>query len=201
MKWGVFDPKASPFSYSLKNENRIEITLSKLIEEYYTHTKFLHCHYDAHGRKFNIFIELNNFLKHNRYPLIKYRTEAFNGKPYAYSFYEIKRVNYKFLKKGVIYTIAHIDFDELEVAAKFFLKNNCPCEGLERKYLLPKLNVFRDGDLKVDGELYFRLDNVLMSRTRDSISIHTKDLCAVTGEFIRYLETKLDELFISSPEK
>lgn len=189
VKWKIMSKDTPAYVESEKDNGKVNITPNPLINEYYKFTEFLHCNRTANGHKYNIFLELNNFLKHNSYPLVEYEIQKLvNNKKnynYAFAYYTIHRKEYHLLKNGIIRTFAEVDFNVLKKALEFLYENRGVFSELEMDIGLPIINVDRENGYLYNSSLYFQLDGVLISRSEDSISINANSLFKVSGDVIR----------------
>lgn len=195
--WGVFDRNIKPYTEEKTKDGKVFITPHPLIQEYYSLTNFLHCYRNGDGHKYNIFLELNNFLKHNRYPLLQYELHVLGGNTYAYAFYTIKKSDYKMLKDGILKIFAEIDFNVLKSALEHLSKDTGTFSELEMELGMPILTIDKSNGYEYQGALYFYLSDVLISRKSDSISINSRDLFSVSGRLVREIEKAVDIKILS----
>ncbi|EMA2156259.1 hypothetical protein ACJLW5_003203 [Enterobacter hormaechei] len=192
VKWRVLKTEDPAFSELTKENGKIDILPNEVVLEYYRLTHFLYCNRTGSGHKYNIYLELNNYLKHNRYPLVKYETQRLKDGDYAYAFYTIHQNEYHLLKAGIIRTFAEIDFDTLKEGLKHCYENRGVISSLEMEIGLPIINVDRANGYESNSCLYFQLDGVLMSRSVDSISVNAHSLFSVSGSLLREISNALD---------
>lgn len=192
VKWKILKTCDPAFSELTKENGKIDIIPNEAIEEYYRLTNFLYCNKTGIGHKFNIFLELNNYLKHNRYPLVKYEIQRIKDHDYAYAFYTIHQSEYHLLKDGIIRTFAEIDFDTLKEALKERYENRGTLSNLEIEIGLPIIDVDRANGYESNSCLYFQLDGVLISRSVDSISVNAHSLFSVSGSLLREISKTLN---------
>lgn len=191
VKWRVLKSEDPAFLELTKKNGKIDILPNEAIQEYYRLTHFLYCNRTGFGHKYNIFLELNNYLKHNRYPLVKYEAQSLKDGDYAYAFYTIHKNEVHLLKAGIIRTFAEIDFDTLKEALKHCYENRGVLSSLEMEIGLPIINVDRVNGYESDSCLYFQLGGVLMSRSVDSISVNVHSLFPVSGSLLREISNAL----------
>lgn len=190
--WKVMAAKEPAYTEHKEKSGKVSITPHDKVREYDELTRFLHCNRTGTGHKYNIFLELNNYLKHNRYPLVRYETQKLKTTTYAYSFYTIKKEEYSHLKTGIIRSFAEVDFYELKDALAHCYKKTGKYSDLEMRLGIPIIRVDYENGYEYNSSLYFYLDNVLISRNHDSISISSRCLFTTSGRLIREIEKKLD---------
>ncbi|HDO1340324.1 TPA: hypothetical protein P2Q90_004021 [Aeromonas veronii] len=126
------------------------------------------------GAQYNIYLDLNNFLKHNNVPFAEPHLEIFKeNERRAYAYFEIKTTQYCYLKKGIIKYFAEVDFSRLRDCLNEKIKNN-EVTSIEKELGLPQLIKVdkENGFTSHDGSmLYFQIGKVMLARTKDSILI------------------------------
>lgn len=127
------------------------------------------------GAQYNIYLELNNFLKHNNVPFATPHSETFEGnEERAYAYFEINKSQYCYLKEGIIKHFAtKVDFERLRDCLSEKIKNNNNT-SIEKELGLPQLIKVdkKNGFTNHDGSmLYFQIGKVMLAKTKDSILI------------------------------
>lgn len=191
VKWGVMAPKTPAYEENKDANGKIKLTINKKIETYYALTEFLHCSKTGVGHRYNVFLELNNCLKHNKSPDVSYEVQLIQNQYVAFSYFTIKEDSYHYLNDGILKTFAELDYKKLKTALDFRFKNPGLISPLENEIGLTVINVDRENHYERDKSLYFYIDNVLIKRQENSISVNIFCLQRATnrliGEINRYL--------------
>lgn len=140
---------------------------------------------DYSGVRFKIYIELNNYLKHNTIPIITPSIHGIKKENYIFSFFEIKNSHRVFLKKNsFIYEMMTIDFeylkDELDSHGTSPSLNNLL--GIDNLIKVDKINGHYN-----DDTLIFFIDSILIHKKKDSILIDAA--CSFEKTISRLIKT------------
>ena len=196
-------------AYGVLNNKRIELNFDRAnnrfifddkISEYHHCMRFLYCNQSSNtGVKYNIYLDINNYLKHNSIPRIMRRIEEFKNpqERRIYIFFEIDNYKSIFLKDGFLRDILEMDFNTLNenlkiksIEGRFEL---CP---LERRWEIGPVITFdnSNGFISDDGEtLFFFVDGVFFAKTKKSILIDSESSFRnVLGRLIEEIEKKLE---------
>jgi hypothetical protein len=160
----------------------------------------LFCNFaNASGVKHNIYIDINNFLKHNAVPYLSSQIENFQGELRIFSYYEIKNSHSLFLKDGILKDLVTADFEVLKVSLELKSSNsdNYGClSELENAWGLGNiLSVDRVNGYISQNKvfLYFYIDGVLIAKSRDATLVDADKslwnaLCELRREIDRGLK-------------
>lgn len=155
-----------------------DFQISAKVEKYHQYMRFLYTnHINPHGMKYSVYIEINNYLKHNCIPIFHQIIEVFEDPPQEvlYSYFKIDNNRQLFLKDGPLKDLINMDFHDLHsiIEGKYNGSNYDLCE-LEKKWFMGNI-IFADKNNKVkddDGNYFsFYLDDVLITKNRDFILI------------------------------
>ncbi|QKJ59369.2 hypothetical protein [Serratia fonticola] len=198
---GVMETTTPPYEETVDEKTgKTVIEPDKLIAEYFYRTSFLHCDRTGNGHSSNIFLELNNFLKHNRSPILEYEVQKVraNGKAslVALPFFKVKESEYCFLGEGVVSYFAKISCKELKSNLDFRSKRNGELCDIEKEWG-PVISLDTENNYECNGRLFFNVDHVLISKAEDSISINVISLMHVSRRILREMERILDVVLIS----
>ena len=173
--YGINIPKT--FSFDFDKFDCSFKTIEEIVDFNECMLPFYCNQYSNSGVKYNIYLDINNCLKHNTIPYLIYQTETFK-KPVEtriFEFFEIENYKSVFLKDGFLKDIVTASFDELKENLKFKKENgNFEICLLEKKWGIGKVV---DVDHKngyfneEENSLYFFLDGVSFIKKRDSILV------------------------------
>lgn len=162
------------------HEERLDISTD--IKKYFSYMHPFFCNiYSSPGVKHSIYIDVNNFLKHNAVPYITPHIESFKNEKRIYSYFEIKNEHHLLLKDGILKDIVGAGFEKLKLNldSKYCNSNNynylCELEktwGLGRILTLDSINSHVSEDKKT---LYFFIDNVLIAKNHEATLIDADD--------------------------
>ncbi|MBP4001372.1 hypothetical protein [Pseudomonas koreensis] len=138
---------------------------------YYMHR--LYCNqFLSGGVKYNLFIDINNCLKHNIVPYVTPKLESFAHEERAFSYIEFKNDNTVFLKPSLLKTLVDYDFDAMREGLEQVRASNTNLRseleiawGMDDILRVDKENGYLSQDEKT---LYFFIDNILMAKTREA---------------------------------
>lgn len=152
------------------------LKINNLVQKYHCYMQSFYCNgHFYRGTKYNIYLDINNCLKHNIVPYVTPKLETFEGEQRGFSYFEFSSSNSIFLKPGLLRDIVELDFDVLQES----LKEIADSPTIIRS----KLEIVWELDdiLKVDKKsgyisedkktLYFFVDNILMAKTSQSTFI------------------------------
>lgn len=170
---GIVNDKKNIFSYDNKSGR---ILLNEKIEKHYYYMKFMFCNkYDCDGVKYNIYFELNNYLKHNSVPYIKAVLDDIDDEVRFYSYFEINNHERVFLKPSLLRNIVELDFEVLRDNLKNKLdsenKSNCELEELWGLDNVIRVDSKHGYEGKNKEYLHFFIDSVYFVKTRQSTLI------------------------------
>lgn len=162
------------------HEERLDINAD--IKKYFSYMHPFFCNmYNNSGVKHSIYIDVNNFLKHNAVPYITPHIESFENEKRIYSYFEIQNEHHLLLKDGILKDIVGIDFEKLKLNldSKFCNSNNYDylC-GLEKTWELGRILTLdrTNGHISKDKKtLYFFIDNVLIAKNHHVTLIDADD--------------------------
>lgn len=199
------------YAYGILENRRVELNFDKVkkhfifddkIATYHHCMNFLYCNPSYNGGvRFNIYLEINNCLKHNTIPRIMRNVEHFekHDEHRLYIFFEIDNYKSIFLKDGFLRDILEMDFDTLkkELENKS-IKDNFELCQLEKNWEIRQLiNIDKDnGYISKDGKtLFFFVDGVLFEKTKNSILVDSmKSFHDVLSRLTDEIKTKLEYL-------
>ncbi|WP_157463059.1 hypothetical protein [Curvibacter gracilis] len=196
-------------AYGVLKNKRIDLKFDQVnnrfsfddkISEYHHCMKFLYCNPSSNtGVKYNIYIDINNYLKHNSIPRVMRRIEEFTNpqEQRIYSFFEIDNYKSIFLKDGFLRDILEIDFDTLSENLKIkSSKGNFELCPLEQRWEIGPIIAIdnKNGFISNDNEtLFFFVDGVFLAKTKKSILIDSESSFeSVLVRLIREIEEKLE---------
>ncbi|MBB4822199.1 hypothetical protein HNP29_005613 [Pseudomonas alcaligenes] len=178
------------------------LKIDSLIHKYHNHMQFFYCNrYFDHGVKYNIFLDINNCLKHNIVPYVRPSFENYDGEERAYAYIKIENKNSIFLKSGILKSLIEFDFDLMHDSLAQ-IHNNTNIENKLEAYLemngILRIDMI-NGYLSKDQEtLYFFIDNILMAKTKNAIYIDSykslkKTLSCLIGDIRLGMNLDLSE--------
>ncbi|MBB4132487.1 hypothetical protein [Xanthomonas sp. 3075] len=196
-------------AYGVLKNKRIELKFDQVnncfifddkISEYHHCMRFLYCNPSSNtGVRYNIYLDINNYLKHNSIPRIMRRIEEFPDpqERRIYSFFEISSYKSIFLKDGFLRDILEMDFDSLGENLKIkSIEGRLELCPLERRWEIgPIIAVDNsNGFISDDGEtLFFFVDSVFLAKTKKSILIDSESsFRSVLGCLIEGIEGGLE---------
>ena len=147
--------------------------INNLIKKYHTYTQSFYCNERLHyGCKYNIYLDINNCLKHNIVPYTETTFETIDGITLGFLYFKFKTQDNVFLKKGLLQNIVDLDFDELsEMLKKRSRDETCEHQDPVIRWLLDKLLTIdkSNGYVSKDGnKLLFFVDEVLIAKSKDA---------------------------------
>ena len=113
-RYGVPKKNTPPFKVDQENSSLI---FDSKIEKYHQCMQFLYCNPAwPYGVRYNIYIDINNCLKHNSIPRIMRRIERFTAptEKRIFTFFEIHNYKLVFLKDGFLRDLLDIKFEKLK---------------------------------------------------------------------------------------
>ena len=129
----------------------------------------------CNGTKYNIYIDINNCLKHNIVPYITPRLEIFEGEQRGFSYFEFNSNTSIFLKPGLLRDIIELDFEVLRESLQEIADSPTNIRSkLEKSWELDDILRIdkKSGYISDDKKtLYFFVDNVLMAKTYETTFI------------------------------
>lgn len=158
----------------------------------------------SHGVKYNIFLDINNCLKHNIIPYVKPKIEKLAGELRGFLYFKFTNASKFFLKTGILKSVVEMDFERLRKNLKVLHtdKKNYTFE-IEKELGIDKvITTDSENGYISDGELCFYIDNVLMRKSHDATYIEAGiNLKLVLGRLITDIEQgirlKFSELELS----
>ncbi|MEE1916509.1 hypothetical protein V0R52_08900 [Pseudomonas asiatica] len=193
--------ESSDFKLSF-DEEADRLSVDPKIERYYEYMQPFFCNPAmTTGLKHSIYIDINNFLKHNAVPFLSTKIEQFDGEGRIFSYFEIKNKYGEFLREGILKDLLSCDFEELRSILdekKTKLNDWDDLCSLEREWGVGRvLTVDRINDyISSDNEfLYFFVDSVLLAKSKNAILVDAeKSFLTVLRELKSIVERGL-ELF------
>lgn len=174
-EYGVEIPKRFLFNFDESDES---FKIPKEILDFHECMLPFYCNpCNSSGVKYNVYLDINNCLKHNTIPYVIYKIENFEepNETRIYEFFEIKNYKVVFLKEGFLKDIAEISFDELRENLSYKAnQGNFEICSLEEEWEIGSVIGIdhKNGYIDKKGEiLYFYLGTILIARTRDSIFV------------------------------
>lgn len=172
-EYGALEDSTFELAYD-EEEDRIKV--NPKVEQYYFYMRPLLCNAaTSMGLKHNIYIDINNFLKHNAVPYLTNNIEKFTGEERIFSYFEVRNDHSSLLKEGVLKDILLSDFLDLKDSLKSKQMNEenyeflCSLEkkwGLGRVLTLDLVNGYIGPNNDI---LYFYIGGVLMAKTKTAI--------------------------------
>ncbi|MDP9686545.1 UNVERIFIED_ORG: hypothetical protein J2W82_000193 [Pseudomonas mohnii] len=176
------------------SEDRLDIDLK--IKKYFSYMYPLFCNIcNSSGVKLNIYIDINNLLKHNAVPYLTTHIEQFQEERRIFSYFEIKNKHHTLLKDGILKDIVAADFESLKsnIDSKYsnITDYSFLCElekvwGLGRILTLDPKNSHISQDNKT---LYIFVDNVLIAKNSEATLIDAGDSLLMA---LRVLKREID---------
>ncbi len=169
---GLVNERNNALNYDAANNKFI---IEKNVAKYFYYMNFLFCNrYSNSGVRYNIYVDINNCLKHNVVPHLAPKVESFNGEVRMYSYFKLKNSDSIFLKDGILKSIVKADFEILK--SDFSRKSNNPSSPplqctLENELGLGPIITLdpQNGYLSKDQEtIYFFIDTILIAKNRDA---------------------------------
>ncbi|WBI87995.1 hypothetical protein PALA37_03668 [Pseudomonas aeruginosa] len=175
-------------------EERLDLSLD--IKKYFSYMHPFFCNiYSSAGVKHSIYIDVNNFLKHNAVPYITPHIESFEGEKRIYSYFEIKNEHHLLLKDGILRDIVGTDFEELKFNLDSRHRNRnssgylCDLEKTWDLGNILKLDPINDHISKDNKTLYFFIDQVLIAKNNEATLIDAGDSLLMV---LRVLKREID---------
>ncbi|MGU9849512.1 hypothetical protein ACU680_01740 [Pseudomonas koreensis] len=196
-EYGALEKSEFELCYD-EEEGRLKI--DPKVEKYYFYMRPLFCNpANPSGLKHNIYIDINNFLKHNAVPYLSTKVEMFEGEGRIFSYFEIKNEHVGFLKDGILKDLAICDFEELKCALELKKSKQDDWDylcDLERKWGLGRVLTLDpvNGYIGKDREsLYFYIDSVLLAKSKNAILVDAeKSFFTVLQELKREIKRGLE---------
>jgi hypothetical protein len=201
-KYGMSDGKKLAFDFDgvrgRFNIKREVVLYHQCMQFFYTNPA------NRGGVRYEIYIDLNNFLKHNAVPYFVQHKEQFDNpiEDRIYSFFTIENEKQIFLKNGILKDVARIGFDDLKknLQLKLTHGNFHVCDLEQQWEIGPIIKVDQqNGIVGSDGNtLYFNIDGVFVARTRDAILVDARaSFRGVMADLIR--DVKLGMGYLDNP--
>lgn len=152
------------------------LTINTLVQKYHCYMQKFYCNgHFCNGTKYNIYIDINNCLKHNIVPYITPRLEIFEGEQRGFSYFEFNSNTSIFLKPGLLRDIIELDFEVLRESLQEIADSPTNIRSkLEKSWELDDILRIdkKSGYISDDKKtLYFFVDNVLMAKTYETTFI------------------------------
>ncbi|WKV52156.1 hypothetical protein [Dickeya fangzhongdai] len=173
-KWG----ESFKAVQSEKN-HEYENLVGDVVFKYFTYLNpfFSSCFYSMEGARYNLYLTINNYLKHNTVPIIIPNIIHFGNERRIYSHFEINNEEFFFLKDSLLKDILLHDFESL--------KNELYIKSAQKKDVLINQSPIRtfsfidfiDVDIvngyinDMDGSLLFFVDGVSFIKTKKSLLV------------------------------
>lgn len=171
---------------SNKFELKIDETTGQLefdprVEKYLHYMRPLFCNaFSASGVKYCVYIDINNFLKHNAVPYLSSQIESFGAEQRIFSYFEIRATQSIFLKDGILKDLATSSFFEMKsnLEKKSKKDKHHLCQLEERWGLGAILEIDRtNGFISSNTEfLHFYIDGILFVKSENTVLIEA-DSC------------------------
>jgi len=179
-------------------ESEGQLKIDPRVEKYIYYMQPLFCNpMSSSGVKHGIYIDINNFLKHNAVPYLSPQIDSFGEEWRIYSYFEIKSAQSVFLKDGILKDLVVSSFDEMKASleAKYSKSDNFDLCQLEERWGLG--NILRvdlaNGFISSNKEfLHFFIDNILIAKSENAVLVEA-DSCLrdSISELYRELRPKL----------
>lgn len=159
--------------------------INNLVKKYHLYMEAFYCNERYNnGAKYNIYLDINNCLKHNIVPHLQTKIISFNDEVRGFLHFNLKNEDSVFLKKGLLKSIVDLDFDELSKILEN-LSANETCSHQD-----PDIRLLIDNLLKVDksngyvsqdkGRLHFFVGDVLIEKSRDATFVDAAGSLRIT---------------------
>jgi hypothetical protein len=172
-EYGALEDSTFELAYDEENDR---IKVNPKVEQYYFYMRPLLCNAaSSMGLKHNIYIDINNFLKHNAVPYLTNNIEKFTNEERIFSYFEVRNDHSSLLKEGVLKDLLLSDFLDLKDSLKSKRTNKedseflCPLEkkwGLGQVLTLDPVNSYIGPN---DDILYFYIGGVLVAKTKTAL--------------------------------
>ncbi|WP_165728557.1 hypothetical protein [Pseudoalteromonas sp. 31A1] len=147
--------------------------INNLVKKYHFYMEAFYCNeLYSNGAKYNIYLDINNCLKHNIVPYLQTEITNFDDKLMGFLFFNFKNEDSVFLKKGLLKSIVDLDYDELrKILNKLSANEKCSHQDPDIKSLIDihlkvdKINGYVSHD---NARLYFFVDEVLIAKSKDA---------------------------------
>lgn len=194
--YGILESKKINLDF---DQSKNHLIINEKIRDYHHCMRFFYCNPSSRtGVRYDIYLDINNYLKHNSIPRVMRRIEEFSNpkEQRIYSFFEIENYKLIFLKDGFLRDILEIDFNTLNQNLKFKFENdNYKLCSLEEEWEIGPIIMIdrKNGFISKDGEtLFFYIDSVLLAKTKTSILVDSESsFKSVLGSLIAEIEGKL----------
>lgn len=194
-EYGILERSAFEFKI---NELKGRLEIDPRVEKYFYYMQPLFCNAASRlGLKHSIYIDINNFLKHNAVPYLSPQIERFGVEQRIYSYFEIKSAQSVFLKEGILKDLVAFSFDEVKSNLKMKQSkedNYDLCQLEERWGLGAILTIDRtNGFISSNKEfLHFYIDEILIAKSENALLIEADEcLWAAVLELHRELLPRL----------
>jgi hypothetical protein len=195
-KYGIPGKKMVDFQFDV---DKGKFKISDEIIKYHSFMSFLYMNpANPSGVRYGIYMELNNFLKHNAIPYLTLSVENFEkySENRLYSFFAIESDKYIFLKGEILKNIALANFENLKSdLQKKLIDGGKYLSELERRWELGSIiSVHKeDGICNKSGDtLYLDVDGVFIAKTADSILIDARSsFRSVISKLITQVELRM----------
>nr|WP_279153529.1 hypothetical protein [Pseudomonas mosselii] len=172
----LFDAKLLPTKKFELEYMEGELKINNLVHKYNCYMQKFYCNeHFSNGVKYNIYIDINNCLKHNIVPYVTPKFEIFEGEKRGFSYFEFKQSSSVFLKPGLLRDIVELDFDLLHKnIEQMYTSEVSTRSSLEISWEMCEiLKVDKGSDyISSDGKtLYFFVDGILMAKTNEATYI------------------------------
>lgn len=176
--------------YGILENNKFELKIDEAtgqlafdprVEKYLYYMQPLFCNaFSASGVKYCIYIDINNFLKHNAVPYLSSQIESFGAEQRIFSYFEIRATQSVFLKDGILKDLVTSSFfemkSELEKKSKEDKHHLCQLEenwGLGAILEIDRTNGFISSNKEL---LHFYIDGILFAKSENTVLIEA-DSC------------------------
>ncbi|HEJ7933589.1 hypothetical protein JEQ01_14065 [Serratia marcescens] len=166
---------------SVQSETNCEYEnlVGDVVFKYFTYLSplFSNCFYLMGGARYNLYLTINNYLKHNTVPIIIPNILNFGKERRIYSHFEIKNENSFFLKDSLLKDILLYDFESLKrelyvksVQKKTDLFTQSPIRTFSFIDLVD-VDIVNGYINDIDGSLLFFVDGVSFIKTKESLLV------------------------------
>ncbi|MCM8743299.1 hypothetical protein [Pseudomonas koreensis] len=177
-EYGVLESSAFKFKIS---EKKGQLEIDSRVKQYFYYMEPLFCNAAIQlGLKYSIYIDINNFLKHNAVPFLSPQIDTFGAEQRIYSYFEIKSAQSAFLKDGILKDLVVLSFDEVKSELEIKQSNEddydlCQLEekwGLGAILTIDRTNGFISSNKEF---LHFYIGGILIAKSEHALLIEADE--------------------------
>ncbi|MFC4656586.1 hypothetical protein ACFO3I_16320 [Rheinheimera marina] len=178
-KVGLTDKK---FNFKFESNKFI---IDKKIQKFHYYMNMFYCNeFSQNGAKYDIYIDINNCLKHNIVPYVKMKIISFENEERGYLHFEIKNEDVFFLRRGLLKSIVELSFDETSQILNLINEGESNTHSnADLKWIINNLFTIdkENGYINKDKDrLHFFVGNVLIEKSKDATYVDAAGSLKIT---------------------